>query len=87
LIAGDTLELVLLALLGVIKRRLLSILAGSISHGVHVDHMIAVLFRSQCVLKQGAVLLDLAALSVGEEIWDVPVKGAVWADGRAEARQ
>jgi hypothetical protein len=77
--------LVLLALLGVIERRVLRILPGRIRNSIHVDDMIAILVGCQSVLEQLTAMANIAALSVGEKALPTTVETTVRADGRAKA--
>jgi len=62
--AGAARELVLLALLGVIERRLFDILPSRVSNGIHVDDMVAVFGRVKGFRQHLAVLLDVPPLCV-----------------------
>lgn len=67
----------MLTFFGVVKRRLLGVFPGGISHNIDVDDLIAVLLRSKCVLEQLALLAHVTALSVGEEVLNIAVEGTV----------
>jgi hypothetical protein len=77
--------MMLLALLGVVERRFLSILSGSIGDSIHIDNVVAVLLGSQGAFENLPVLPYVPALSIRQKVPHIDVQPAVGAYRRVES--